>query len=414
MSYVALRAERIAKRYRINERSSRYDTLRDWTAERLRSLAKRARGTPNARPVAQREIWALQDVSFEIAQGDVVGVIGPNGAGKSTLLKVLSRITEPTSGSAMIKGRVGSLLEVGTGFHLELTARENIYLNSAILGMPRSRTVRVFDEIVDFAEIERFVDTPVKHYSSGMYLKLAFSVAAHLEPDVLMVDEVLAVGDVAFQRKCLGKMGEVSRHGRTVLFVSHNMSAVSELCRSGLLMLQGRGTRFDTAPAAVAAYLTATSSHAAPDDDTSDATFQVGRIRIDESFEHTVRAGDAFCVSLPVRARQVSNPLLFLIVEDSRGRTVIHDRVTSRGLGVPTMDGEMTLEIDMPPLWLSPGAYSLYFKFLLPLAGEGEGRRTSERAVLHITGDYDQTGNSVLNPPLAWRLDRNAGNTTAP
>src|SRR5881398_721108 len=186
------------------------------------------------------EVWALRGVSFEVKQGEVLGIIGRNGAGKSTLLKILSRITEPTTGRVLLTGRIGSLLEVGTGFHPELTGRENILLNGAILGMSRREIVRKFDAIVDFAEVERFLDTPVKHYSSGMYVRLAFAVAAHLNPEILVVDEVLAVGDVAFQKKCLGKMSEVSEGGRTVIFVSHNLAAVEALCRRGVVLDRGR------------------------------------------------------------------------------------------------------------------------------------------------------------------------------
>jgi lipopolysaccharide transport system ATP-binding protein len=193
------------------------------------------------RPLKEAEtFWALKDVSFEIKQGEVLGIIGRNGAGKSTLLKILSRITEPSSGRAVINGRVGSLLEVGTGFHPELTGRENIYLNGAILGMKKAEIDKKFDEIVEFAEVEKFLDTPVKRYSSGMYVRLAFAVAAQLEPEILLVDEVLAVGDVAFQRKCLGKMGDVARQGRTVLFVSHNMGSIANLCSHGILLGDGK------------------------------------------------------------------------------------------------------------------------------------------------------------------------------
>jgi lipopolysaccharide transport system ATP-binding protein len=195
----------------------------------------------DAKLAAREDFWALKDVSFEIQQGEVVGVIGRNGAGKSTLLKILSRITEPTIGRIRIKGRVASLLEVGTGFHQELTGRENIFLNGAILGMTKAEIKRKFDEIVAFSEVERFLDTPVKRYSSGMYVRLAFAVAAHLEPEILIVDEVLAVGDASFQKKCLGKMQDVSmRQGRTVLFVSHNMVAVQSLCRKALLLVDGQ------------------------------------------------------------------------------------------------------------------------------------------------------------------------------
>ena len=204
-------------------------------------------------------IWALKDVNFEVNQGEVVGIVGRNGAGKSTLLKVLSRITEPTHGSVKLYGRVGSLLEVGTGFHPELTGRENIFLNGAILGMARREITRKFEEIVSFAEIERFIETPVKRYSSGMYTRLAFAVAAHLEPEILLVDEVLAVGDASFQKKCLGKMSEIASEGRTVIFVSHNMAAVSQLCTRAMLLADGRIERAGPTPEVVAAYFKAGS-----------------------------------------------------------------------------------------------------------------------------------------------------------
>ena len=240
MGELAIQAHGLGKRYFIGERQ-RYKALRDTLAQSMsapiRALAGRARGSAGSKH--RPEFWAIRDVSFEIEQGEVVGIVGRNGAGKSTLLKVLSRITEPTAGYAMIHGRVGSLLEVGTGFHPELTGRENIYLNGAVLGMPKSEIERKFDEIVEFAEVSKFLDTPVKHYSSGMYLRLAFAVAAHLEPEILLVDEVLAVGDAAFQKKCLGKMSDVARAGRTVLFVSHNMEAILNLCQRTILLERG-------------------------------------------------------------------------------------------------------------------------------------------------------------------------------
>lgn len=242
MSEVAIHVEQLSKRYRIGASRNGSRTLREQIVESfaapVRRLGSVFRG--NSTFVGEESIWALKDVSFDVKRGEVVGIIGRNGSGKSTLLKLLSRITEPTLGYAETHGRVASLLEVGTGFHPELTGRENIYLNSAILGMRRTEIVRRFDEIVAFAEVEKFIDTPVKHYSSGMYLRLAFSVAAHLEPEILLVDEVLAVGDAAFQRKCLGKMGEVARQGRTILFVSHNMGAVSRLCSRAVLLNDGR------------------------------------------------------------------------------------------------------------------------------------------------------------------------------
>lgn len=235
MSNISIKAEKLSKMYNIGLAQQRHDTLRDQLVDIV--------STPFRGRRKEKEngtFWALKDVSFEVMRGDVLGIIGRNGAGKSTLLKLLSRITEPTSGRAIINGRVGSLLEVGTGFHPELTGRENVFLNGAILGMKRSEIVRNFDEIVEFAEIEKFLDTPVKRYSSGMYVRLAFAVAAHLEPEILLVDEVLAVGDVAFQKKCLGKMGDVAKQGRTVLFVSHNLAAISNLCDRACLIVQGK------------------------------------------------------------------------------------------------------------------------------------------------------------------------------
>lgn len=235
--------ENLGKKYTLHhqERES-YTALRDVLANGAASIGQKLlhpfrKASTNQQ--TQEDFWALKDVSFEVKQGDRIGIIGRNGAGKSTLLKILSRITEPTSGRVKIKGRVASLLEVGTGFHPELTGRENIYLNGAILGMSRIEIKKKFDEIVDFAEIEKFLDTPVKRYSSGMYVRLAFAVAAHLEPEILVVDEVLAVGDVQFQKKCLGKMGEVAQGGRTVLFVSHNMAAVAQLSQTGVLLDRG-------------------------------------------------------------------------------------------------------------------------------------------------------------------------------
>jgi len=246
MSDLAIRAEGLGKRYRIGARQARYRTLRETLVDAAKAPGRAlrgSRGTELSTP-ASTTIWALRGVSFQAKQGEVIGIIGRNGAGKSTLLKILSRITKPTEGRADIAGRVGSLLEVGTGFHPELTGRENIYLNGAILGMRRRELDRKFDEIVAFAEIEKFLDTPVKHYSSGMFVRLAFAVAAHLDPEILVVDEVLSVGDAAFQRKSLGKMGEVAESGRTVLFVSHNLAAVQNLCQRGIVLDQG-GVRFD-------------------------------------------------------------------------------------------------------------------------------------------------------------------------
>ena len=259
MSQTVITVENLSKRYIIGHKRTPGDGLRhvlqDAALAPLRWLRSRGKGFQFSR---REEFWALKDVAFTVEQGDAVGIIGPNGAGKSTLLKILSRITEPTSGRIRIKGRVASLLEVGTGFHPELTGRENVFLNGAVLGMTRIEIKRKFDEIVAFADIEKFLDTPVKRYSNGMYVRLAFAVAAHLEPDIMIVDEVLAVGDAAFQQRCLAKMGTISKNGRTVLFVSHNMAAVTALCAKGVLIDNGSVAAAGQTQSVIHAYLSRT------------------------------------------------------------------------------------------------------------------------------------------------------------
>ncbi|WP_338768973.1 ABC transporter ATP-binding protein [Bernardetia sp. ABR2-2B] len=250
-SQSVIRVEDLGKKYVIGQdQQGNYQSLRDVITDKVKSVFSKKKETNDF-----KDFWALKDVSFDIQQGDRVGIIGRNGAGKSTLLKVLSRITEPTTGSISIKGRVASLLEVGTGFHPELSGRENIFLNGAILGMGRKEIKSKFDEIVDFSEIEKFLDTPVKRYSSGMYVRLAFAVAAHLEPEILIVDEVLAVGDSKFQKKCLGKMGEVSSQGRTILFVSHNTTFVRSLCNKGIWLDKGQVRQTGTTSEVINNYL---------------------------------------------------------------------------------------------------------------------------------------------------------------
>jgi lipopolysaccharide transport system ATP-binding protein len=254
MASLSIRSEHLGKQFRLGAKSARYKSLRDSLMSTARESLQKLRWWRRQRRAAEM-FWALRDVSFTVKQGEVVGIIGRNGAGKSTLLKVLSRITAPTEGWVDVWGRVGSLLEVGTGFHPELTGRENVYLSGAILGMKRSEIVRKLDEIVAFAEVEKFVDTPVKQFSSGMYLRLAFAVAAHLEPEILLVDEVLAVGDARFQRRCLDKMQDVGKHGRTVLFVSHSMPAVTRLCPRAILLAEGRIVADGPSADVAAAYL---------------------------------------------------------------------------------------------------------------------------------------------------------------
>ncbi|MFC1531999.1 ABC transporter ATP-binding protein [Thermodesulfobacteriota bacterium] len=281
MSEVVIKVENLSKKYRIGSGETGYKTFRETLVDaaqapfiKLRDAGRFLKNSllpaPGSQPLAPDSklsaprslpfssddtFWALKDVSFEVKQGEVIGIIGRNGAGKSTLLKILSKITEPTEGRVELRGRVGSLLEVGTGFHPELTGHENVYLYGAILGMDRWEITRKFDEIIAFAELEKFVDTPVKRYSSGMYMRLAFAVAAHLEPEILLVDEVLAVGDAAFQKKCLGKMGDVSNEGRTVLFVSHNMAAISNLCSRGIVLETGQLVAYDAIDNVVSHYI---------------------------------------------------------------------------------------------------------------------------------------------------------------
>jgi lipopolysaccharide transport system ATP-binding protein len=277
MSDTVIKVENLGKKYLIrHQQRERYTALRDVLANKFKSFGKRLVSlqphSSNLQP-SREEFWALKDISFEVKQGDRIGIIGRNGAGKTTLLKLLSRITEPTTGRIAIKGRVASLLEVGTGFHPELTGRENIYLNGAILGMTKSEIKKKFDEIVDFAEIEKFLDTPVKHYSSGMYVRLAFAVAAHLEPEILLVDEVLAVGDAQFQKKCLGKMEEVGKGGRTIFFVSHNMTAIQSLCTNAILLVNGRLNGFGNVEEQIDRYLNSGESR---DQIGPDSSYQLG------------------------------------------------------------------------------------------------------------------------------------------
>lgn len=286
VSELIIYAEGLSKQYNIGVKKESYKTMRDTLATALaspfRKASKLLRGQVSGAAGLEEKIWALKDVSFEINRGEIVGIIGRNGAGKSTLLKILSGITEPTEGFAEVRGRVGCLLEVGTGFHPELTGRENIYLNGAILGMKRVEVDMKFDEIVAFSEVDKFIDTPVKHYSTGMYLRLAFAVAAHLEPEILLVDEVLAVGDASFQRKCLNKMQDVGKQGRTVLFVSHNMPAITRLCERTILLNEGSVSADGSSHQVVSAYLTSglgTTALREWDDTKKVATGNVARLR---------------------------------------------------------------------------------------------------------------------------------------
>jgi lipopolysaccharide transport system ATP-binding protein len=355
---VAISSDKLSKRYRIGELQAGYGTLRD-------SLTRTAKRLVHAevRHHHRQEIWAVRDVSFEIPQGQVVGVIGRNGAGKSTLLKMLTRITTPTSGRAEIRGRVGSLLEVGTGFHPELTGRENIFLNGAVLGMKRREIGRKFPEIVEFAGVEKFIDTPVKRYSSGMYVRLAFAVAAHLEPEILLVDEVLAVGDAEFQRRCLGRMQDFGASGRTVLFVSHNMQAVARLCERTILLEDGRVVRDGPSPEVVAQYLQSghgTGSYRDFPDITTSPGDDVARLRWvrvvqdDETAETVdVRRPIGIEVAFTVLRSQALFPKIKLF--NGEGETLFNALDTSPRWHEPVEPGEYVCTAWIPPNLLNEG-----------------------------------------------------------
>jgi len=365
---VAIKVENLSKKYVIGAAQERQDTLRDWLVAAGRSLRRR--------PTAENEFWALRDVSFEVQRGEVVGVIGRNGAGKSTLLKILSRITEPTSGRAYINGRVGSLLEVGTGFHPELTGRENIFLNGAILGMRRTEIARKFDEIVAFAEIEKFLDTPVKRYSSGMYVRLAFAVAAHLEPEILLVDEVLAVGDAAFQKKCLGKMGDVAREGRTVLFVSHNMSAMQRLCQNAIFLQDGRLSSYDDVQKIADLYFgtkgynTSVSFEPKPS-----LPIFLRKIEIVDCSTNLPTAGkieisDGFFIRVTYEVtKKIKGVHTFLRIQASNGETVLSTGdcdVNPAKLLEDRIPGVYTALVKIPPYLLGTGDYSVTWSAGIP------------------------------------------------
>jgi lipopolysaccharide transport system ATP-binding protein len=392
---LAIRAEHLSKLYNVRERKARYSTLRSSLTE---GIAARIRRRPAVRADGGETMWALKDVSFDITRGEVVGIIGRNGAGKSTLLKVLSRITEPTAGSAEIHGRVGSLLEVGTGFHNELTGRENIFLNGAILGMRAAEIRRRFDEIVAFAEVDRFVDTPIKHYSTGMYLRLAFAVAAHLEPDVLLVDEVLAVGDVSFQTKCLGKMGDVAKEGRTVLLVSHNMGAIRSLCRTGIVLNHGTVAATGPIAASVEAYyrLVGAFQASAASDEPHGSGF--GPVVVNDG-PSTINHSEAFRVSTSFRAPEdVAGYAIYCTLSDMHGRRVF---VLAEGRG-PARQGRYSVRFDCPALWLASGLYSLHFKVIF-WGTYGSGRLVSDHVPVDIVGG-ETTSDGCLVPAVRWSI----------
>ena len=406
----AIRVESVGKRYVIGRSgTASYGALRDVLADGMRSFARRAarpvRRGPVERATRRETLWALEDVSFSVGRGERLGVIGRNGAGKSTLLKILSRITEPTTGRVRLRGRVASLLEVGTGFHPELTGRENIYLNGTILGMSRAEIRRKFDEIIAFAEIERFLDTPVKRYSSGMYVRLAFAVAAHLEPEILLVDEVLAVGDAAFQRKCLGKMSDVAESGRTILLVSHNMAAVTQLCSSAIWLDHGRLREAGPARDVIDAY---TSSFTA----SADGQFVEREVRGDAAVELlSYRVTNAQGLTLPppvtkqdltlvvrVRVNQtIAQPACGINIYANNGvlLTSVNSVQTGQALA-PWEPGERDVSIVLRRVPYLPGHYRAGFWAMSP---HGHIYAHVEDAIQFEIGETPLYGTSRVTSP---------------
>jgi lipopolysaccharide transport system ATP-binding protein len=378
MSDVAIRVEGLGKKYHIGGKQKQYNRLGDQLVAAISSPFRRAgnllKGGQGSASDLDQVFWALKDVSLEVKHGEIIGIIGHNGAGKSTLLKILSQITEPTTGYADLFGRVGSLLEVGTGFHPELTGRENVYLNGSILGMKRTEIDRKFDAIVDFAEIEKFIDTPVKHYSSGMYVRLAFSVAAHLEPEILLIDEVLAVGDVAFQKKSLGKMENVSHEGRTVIFVSHNMNALQRLCPTSILLNHGSLVMQGETSKVIEKYLLAASTETSGPNISIDLSDQrrnetgSGKIK----FASLSYAGDnpdlgyypytdgPLQISLEITSESsCSIGSLAVIIFDRYGTKLVNADSLAHGQPVHLKQGVNTFKICMEQLHLNPGLYTI-------------------------------------------------------
>lgn len=417
MSEIVISARGLSKQYTIGSALKRHPTIRDQMAETamapVRMLRSLYGGSRRSNGMSKNHIWALEDVSFDVQRGDIVGVIGRNGAGKSTLLKILSRITEPTAGYADIQGRVGCLLEVGTGFHPELTGRENVYLNGAILGMRRDEIVRKFDEIVSFAEIEKFLDTPVKRYSTGMYMRLGFAVAASLDPEILVVDEVLAVGDAAFQKKCLGKMAGVAKDGRTVIFVSHNMPAIQSLCNRCLFIEAGRLRMAGSLEDGLEMY------HRSLAESSQETSANSGEIGI-TTLTVNGTVGKAIDASQPMRFEfdlttkvTFSGFRMFLIIENPQGINVLHSVISQSEFQEIDRRGAYHIVVNIPPLWLTPGMYSAHVK-LLCNGISLKGRYFSDKLLVMVESEYDpDAAPGLLSPPVTWQISQESGSKSA-
>lgn len=400
MSETIISVTGLSKRFILShENHGSYTALRDVISERASKLIQPGKRREST---SKEEFWALRDVDFDIKRGDRVGIIGRNGAGKSTLLKILSRITEPTHGRITIRGRVASLLEVGTGFHPELTGRENIFLNGAILGMSRREIAGKFDEIVSFAEVERFLDTPVKRFSSGMYVRLAFAVAAHLEPEILIVDEVLAVGDLQFQRKCLGKMEEVSQNqGRTVLFVSHNMIAIQQLCNDLIVMHRGEMVYHGGRAKGMIEYerLNRDILVAQADVETS-TTFTI--LKSGSRDPDSINGNDGLNFVVEIQShRDYGRSWVNIIVDNGDGTTISHIRNDWYGVPLTVDKGRTIVEVDVPDMSLAPGIYTIWARVAL---SEELKVFDSEPRYLEVTGThlYGHTATRAK-----WKITKN-------
>jgi lipopolysaccharide transport system ATP-binding protein len=409
-------AEGLSKRYRLGSKAHRYgrltESLSKAFAAPFRKLLRRSE-VPD-----EQDLWALKDVSFEVRAGEAVGIIGRNGAGKTTLLKLLSRITEPTEGRAVLRGRVGSLLEVGTGFHPELTGRENVYLNGAILGMSRGDIGRRFDEIVAFAEMDRFLDTPVKRYSSGMQVRLAFAVAAHLEPEILIVDEVLAVGDAAFQRKSLGKMGDVASEGRTVLFVSHNMSVVSKLCERGIWLDKGRMVEQGPMEDVVRQYLASSASGESRyevdqlDDAPGNEVIRLLGIRVRDHLGHVVSSVDArmpVFVEIEYAVLQPKPLRIALRLTSAEGAVLFtsNDTDDEERYGHDRSAGVYVSRCEIPPRLLKRGLYFVTVGSSIPRVKVNfRMENVVSFTVDQVDWFLEENRVGVIAPVLPWQLER--------
>lgn len=419
MTQPAISVEGLSKSYVIGSAHERHTTLRDAVVAKARTVAARVRH-PGAVSGENQTMWALEDVSFEVQSGEVLGVIGRNGAGKTTLLKILSRITEPTRGRAVVRGRIGSLLEVGTGFHQELTGRENIMMNGAILGMTRAEITAKFDEIVEFSEIGKFLDTPVKRYSSGMYVRLAFAVAAHMDPEILVVDEVLAVGDVAFQNKCLGAMGDLSRGGRTILFVSHNMAAVKSLCSRAMLLESGAMAGQGSTDEIVKLYLSAAGSGAtmrewAPEDALGDPYCRLLKFELLEDgtpSSGTVATGGGLQVALTVLV-EVPSSILQVGFELASGdaATILQSYHSDGSAGTVLERGVHRAVCTIPAGLLNSGVYllrprvALYFNHWI-VNGHPDADLRFQAQLDHPQSQlWHVAREGLVAPVLDWEVD---------